>query len=109
MLEGFRVMSKLSIYYEQGRSEVAKFLPNNYSKVLEIGCGTGNFYGNVRQDCEYWGIEPLRAAAQSASKKLHKVLIGKFEEVNQQLPDYYFDLVICNDVIEHMSDHDAFF
>jgi 2-polyprenyl-3-methyl-5-hydroxy-6-metoxy-1,4-benzoquinol methylase len=25
------------------------------------------------------------------------------------LPENYFDLVICNDVIEHMPDHDAFF
>ncbi len=37
-----------------------------------------------------------------------RVLVGTYDEVASQLPDGHFDLVICNDVIEHMVDHDAF-
>jgi len=29
--------------------------------------------------------------------------------VYDQLPNDYFDLIICNDVIEHMVDHEAFY
>ena len=35
--------------------------------------------------------------------------MGGFDEVYDQLPDKYFDLVICNDVIEHLPDHNDFF
>ncbi len=96
-------------YYQYKRIELVELLPEKYSKVMEVGCGTGNFYKNLSQDCEYWGIEPFQAAANIASQTLHEVLIGTFEEVYDHLPDEYFDLVICNDVIEHMNDHEVFF
>jgi 2-polyprenyl-3-methyl-5-hydroxy-6-metoxy-1,4-benzoquinol methylase len=83
-------------------------LPKHYSRVLEIGCGEGNFRGQLNQECEYWGVEPFEASAKVASKKLDKVLIGTYQYVLKQLPKDYFDLVICNDVIEHMIDHDEF-
>ena len=98
-----------SSYFRKIRPEVARFLPIQYYKVLEIGCGEGNFHYNLNQHCEYWGIEPFQASAKVASNKLYKVLTGTYEEVFDLLPDSYFDLVICNDVIEHMVDHNAFF
>jgi 2-polyprenyl-3-methyl-5-hydroxy-6-metoxy-1,4-benzoquinol methylase len=48
-------------------------------------------------------------AAKEAKKKLTKVFLGKYQDIAGKLPDHYFDLVICNDVIEHMTDHDWFF
>jgi len=35
-------------------------------------------------------------------------LVGSYINVADQLPNDYFDLVICNDVIEHMQDHAMF-
>ncbi|MEA9601100.1 class I SAM-dependent methyltransferase [Polynucleobacter sp. MG-28-Ekke-A2] len=90
------------------RSEVSAFLPANYQKVLEVGCSYGTFRKNLEQANEYWGIEPNVVVANEASQHLDKVLSGLFEEVLDQLPDAYFDLVICNDVIEHMADPDQF-
>jgi len=46
--------------------------------------------------------------AEIASKNLDTVLTGFFENVLDKLPDNYFDLIICNDVIEHMADPDKF-
>ena len=84
-------------------------LPEQYSKVLEVGCGEGNFRKNLSQENECWGVEPIKASARKASEKMDKVLIGTFNEMYDQIPDDYFDLVICNDVIEHMTDHEEFF
>jgi len=102
-------MVKSRSYYEGIRPEVVRFLPSQYCKVLEIGCGEGGFSKNMGLQCEYWGIEPVPSAAKVASNKLFKTLIGTYEEVYDFLPDNYFDLVICNDVIEHMVDYSGFF
>ena len=85
------------------------FLPKHYSRILEIGCAEGNFRENLSKENEYWGVEPNVSIAAIASKKLDKVLIGTYQEIYNQIPNDYFDLVICNDVIEHMADHDEFF
>ena len=102
-------MNKPTIYFQGTRPEVADFLPDYHSKILEIGCGEGDFNSNITQNCEYWGIEPDQDAAEIAAQKLHKVLLGSYQEVLEQLPEYYFDLIICNDVVEHMADYNAFF
>lgn len=78
------------------------------ARVLEIGCGEGAFRSHFPAACEYWGVEPCEPAAQLASSRLSRVLTGIYEDVAGELPEGYFDLVVCNDVIEHMRDHDAF-
>ena len=102
-------MNNTSEYYQANRKEVATFLPDNYTKVLEIGCADGGFKNNLSSPCEYWGVEPVSEIATLAIEKLDKVLVGIYDDVLNDLPDNYFDLVICNDVIEHMVDHDAFY
>lgn len=102
------VIEPLSKYYGGIRPEVASILPGHYSKVLEIGCGEGNFSHSLTLPCECWGIEPVIAAAEIAKTKLFKVLRGTYQEVQSALPDNYFDLIICNDVIEHMVDPGEF-
>jgi len=87
---------------------MAELLPSCYAKVLEIGCGEGGFAGSLSPGCEVWGVEMHASSARIASQWLDRVLVGSFEAVQQDLPDGYFDLAICNDVIEHMPDHDAF-
>lgn len=101
-------MRKATTYYKFERGEIVQFLPASYSKVLEIGCGEGYFAVNLKQDCEYWGVEPEGKAAAAARQRLHRVLEGTYQEAQAELPDHYFDLIICNDVIEHMADHDRF-
>jgi 2-polyprenyl-3-methyl-5-hydroxy-6-metoxy-1,4-benzoquinol methylase len=102
-------MQRPTSYFQGTRPELAEFLPDDYSRILEIGCGEGHFHMHLRHNCEYWGIEPDHDAARVASKQLQKVLVGTFHDVFEQLPNNYFDLIICNDVIEHIADHDEFF
>jgi 2-polyprenyl-3-methyl-5-hydroxy-6-metoxy-1,4-benzoquinol methylase len=84
------------------------FLPSSYSTVIDIGCGEGIFFNNLKAKCEVWGVEPNKIAANLASKRMQNILIGKYSEVASQIPERYFDLVICNDVIEHLEDVDGF-
>jgi 2-polyprenyl-3-methyl-5-hydroxy-6-metoxy-1,4-benzoquinol methylase len=96
-------------YYAAPRPEMRPFIPPSYRNVLEIGCGSGNFSYALRGEAaQVWGVEPNPQAGREAQGKLHRVLIGTFDEVEASLPDHHFDLVICNDVIEHMPDHDRF-
>ena len=95
-------------YYANARPEVAEFLPTGVMRVLEIGCGAGFFRRNFTGPVEYWGVEAVPTVAHAAEILLDRVLPGTFHEVRDSLPDGYFDLVVCNDVIEHMDDHDAF-
>lgn len=102
-------MSTAPNYYTHHRREMIPALPQNYTRVLEIGCGEGRFRVNLEQSHEYWGLEPAPAAAKIAQSALDRVLVGTYMESIEELPEKYFDLIICNDVIEHMTDHDFFF
>lgn len=95
-------------YYSEIRSEVAEYIPRDLKKVLEVGCGEGSFRSFFGNEVEYWGIEPNTLAANIAKNKLSKVLNGTFDEVEDKLTESYFDLIVCNDVIEHMVDPKIF-
>lgn len=97
-----------SQYFDNQRAELRYFLPLGYVRVLEIGCGNGNFRINCSDNCEYWGVEPNADAADTAGQQLTKVLRGTYDDVQEQLPNEYCDLVVCNDVIEHLPDHEVF-
>lgn len=101
-------MNPSAPYYGNSRTEMRAFLPDRYRRVLEIGCGEGTFRQNLELPNEYWGVELVPEAALRAQDRLDRVLTGTFEANFEQIPDAHFDLVICNDVIEHMPDHDAF-
>ena len=91
------------------RSEVAALLPGSFSHTLEIGCASGDFTRRrLGAASERWGVEPNAAAADSAAPHFTRMLVGTYDAIADELPDGYFDLVICNDVIEHMPDHDRF-
>lgn len=95
-------------YFCNLRPEMLNMLPDSTNNILEVGCGAGRFSMQIKVTGERWGVEPDAEAATEASACLTKVLHGTYMDVKDELPAGYFDLVICNDVIEHMEDHDAF-
>lgn len=81
------------------------------SRVLEVGCGTGNYISAIRAavECSCWGIDPSFQMLARAKEK-HKEIdfrIGCGEEI--EFPDNYFDFIFSVDVIHHMKDRLRFF
>ena len=95
-------------YFATPRDEVFAFVPRESRRVLEVGCGSGAFRSHFPAQVEYWGIELEKGPAKDAAKHLTRVLVGNAESCLPKLPAGYFDLVVCNDVIEHMPDHRRF-
>lgn len=92
-------------YYSNKREEMLEFVPMNSKKILIVGCAKGEFGNEIirRQKAEVWGIEPNTSSAMEAGKTFHKVINDYFSsELN--LPNNYFDCIVFNDVLEHMTD-----
>ena len=94
---------KSESYYELSRPEIARIIVGKPKRILEIGCAAGNFKHNIAWDCDYHGVDPAAEAIEKASLKGITTYHGTYDTVKNQLPDHYFDLVIANDVIEHMD------
>jgi 2-polyprenyl-3-methyl-5-hydroxy-6-metoxy-1,4-benzoquinol methylase len=93
------------IYVEHDRPEMLNFVPQDASKILDVGCAMGYFGRRLKADraVEVWGVEISEHAALTATKYLDKVLCGAFNQ-NLDLPKKYFDCIAFNDVLEHFSD-----
>jgi len=93
-------------YYNLDRKEMLDFISGQPEKILEAGCGSGNFGAALKEkfDAEITGIELFESAAREASKKLDKVICGNLEEKIDSAENNYYDLIVFNDVLEHLYD-----
>lgn len=98
-------------YYNKKRHEVLKYVAVIPKKVLELGCGTGAFGKLLKEKyaCEITGIELKAEAASIANNVLDYVYSERIETlVRAGILHKEFDLVILNDVIEHIEDPSEF-
>jgi len=87
-----------------------EYLPEKPIKTIEFGCGNGNFSALIKKKyhTESWGVDINEKAAEFAEKKLDRIIIGDAMEVINELPENYFDSLICNDFLEHLLYPDLF-
>lgn len=95
-------------YYENMRQDVLDLLPEGaYGRILEIGGGefpTLRTLGKAYK-AELWGAD-LYLPQASGFKFVHGSI--ESQEVRSQIPDAYFDLLVANDVLEHLEDTELF-
>jgi 2-polyprenyl-3-methyl-5-hydroxy-6-metoxy-1,4-benzoquinol methylase len=95
-------------YHTPGRPNLVAMYSNNPSTVIDIGCAAGSTAALIKQrfpSSRVWGIEMNRAAAQVASSKIDRVLVGKFEDFDLEregIAKGTLDGVLLADVLEHM-------
>jgi len=101
----FRSLEELKPYYRNPRWDVLVNLPSGVRRALDVGCGAGSFGLLLKSDqgCEVWGIEIEPEPAAFAAERLDRVDVGDAIEVLATYPDAHFDLVTCNDVLEHLA------
>jgi 2-polyprenyl-3-methyl-5-hydroxy-6-metoxy-1,4-benzoquinol methylase len=90
-------------YFIYKREEMLEFVPLTAKKILDVGCGEGNFINQIkaRQEVEAWGVEIVDSIAAIAKDSFYKLFNLSIEDTIPQLPKKYFDCIIFNDVLEH--------
>lgn len=95
-------------YYQNIRQEMLELLPADMKvlKAADIGCGEGYFALALKEitGAEVWGVEVESSAAKQAAKRLDKVIHAPIEEALAKMPANSFDVIYCNDVLEHLYD-----
>jgi SAM-dependent methyltransferase len=93
------------IYPHTDRIEIVALVPTTAERVLDVGCSSGGFGEALKRQrpLEVWGVEPNPISADVAKGLLDHVCEGFFDEACP-VPDDYFDVVVFNDVLEHMAD-----
>jgi ubiquinone/menaquinone biosynthesis C-methylase UbiE len=76
------------------------------SKVLDFGCGTGNYLFQLRDafKCELFGLEPSEGMRQIAADKNKTIKFAAGNHENIPFEDNFFDLIYMTDVIHHVPD-----
>lgn len=96
-------------YIESNRSEMVRFITNIPKTSLEVGCRGASYsklLKNTFPGLETWGIEPEteQLLVEEAKSNLD-IFINEYLNSNtKDLPKKYFDLIVFNDVLEHMYD-----
>jgi len=93
-------------YYTKTRAEMLAFIPSGVQTILDIGCAEGFFGALLKKtlNAEVWGVEMDAEAAMRAREKSINVLVGDITHLLEELPETYFDCIICNDILEHLAD-----
>ena len=93
-------------YQHAPRPEMVALVPPTARRILDVGCNTGAFCEALKRtlpSVETWGLEPDAGSARRARDRVDHLIVGLFDR-NVGLPAAYFDVVVFNDVLEHMVD-----
>jgi ubiquinone/menaquinone biosynthesis C-methylase UbiE len=76
------------------------------TRVLEIGCGTGNYIGALRESvgCPCWGVDPTEEMLAQALVRSPSVQLTHGQGEHLSFPDDSFDLTFSVDVVHHLAD-----
>jgi len=84
---------------------------NHAARVLEVGCGTGNYICALRElvGCDCVGLDPSAAMLEKLRGRACEVQSVQGSAEKLGLPDQSFDLVFSVDAVHHFVDRAAAF
>ncbi len=115
--------NNIAIEYARNRKPQPHVLDNLISqgnikcddKVLEVGCGTGNYISSIKNsaNCWCWGIDPSTYMLTNAKVISNNVQFGIGKAETLKFQNDFFNLVFSVDVIHHLTNcldyfHEAF-
>ena len=76
------------------------------SRVLDFGCGTGNYLVQMRQrfDCACYGVEPSEGMRAAAAEKDESLILAAGDHEDIPFESGSFDFIYMIDVIHHVPD-----
>lgn len=105
---GIRINSPTSFRLRQSLRAIAHLKPG--SKVMELGCGAGQFIREIkalRPDLECYGSDISSHAVALAKQSNDGVIYDLSSDTKVPYADSYFDAVLIFDVLEHVFDPSA--
>jgi len=100
-------MKHNSAYYSQSRPEMLALVPVGAGRILDVGCGAGTFGVGLQErlpKARIFGVELFPEVAAKAPDCYEKVFVGDVDSVMKTLPDATYDLIVFNDLLEHLVD-----
>ncbi len=88
---------KRQVMYQQELKRIYRYVGQPINKILDYGCGLGNFLELFEPDCKKYGVEISEYAQNEAMKKNIKFDIHKEDEGT-------FDLVVFRGSIAYIDD-----
>jgi methionine biosynthesis protein MetW len=103
-----KLLNKYNPAYIGPRNDILELIPNNISKILDVGCSIGELGKKIKQRnfAEVTGIEIDPNMAAIAKEKLDRVIIEDIERLDlfKKFKVNYFDCIILSDVLEHLKE-----
>lgn len=78
-----------------------------HKKVLDFGCGSGNFLSSLKKEHPQWELYGFDISANKERIKSDKNIIvfyDDFESLLKHFPEEFFDKIYLNNVLEHLND-----
>ncbi len=91
-------------YHDQPRTDVARLIPIQAVRILDVGCGSGGLGRGLLAEgraIEMHGVEIDAEAAARARADYGWVVEGDAEEAPLPAPEGFFDCVVYGDILEH--------
>jgi 2-polyprenyl-3-methyl-5-hydroxy-6-metoxy-1,4-benzoquinol methylase len=96
-------------YFSNVRRDIISLIPSNPGqKVMEVGAGTGNTLVYIKEQklaAEVMGVELMKIGGSNQEHPaIDKFQIADIEQEEIAAPKEYFDVILCPDVLEHLTD-----
>jgi len=92
---------KTERYQEQVLMDIKKNIPKDVKSIVDVGCGDGYIIDTLASDYDVLGIDYSKTALKNVNSKS---MVGNLLDI--PLEDNSFDLVMVNDVLEHLTPSD---
>jgi SAM-dependent methyltransferase len=87
--------------YDKSDYKITDGLDVEDKRILSLGCGTCEDIYYLLEKNEVWGLDSSPNSVKTARELGVKAEVANLED-NLRLPDEYFDIVVCKDLLEHL-------